>query len=199
MTQIVTRFGVHTAGGIPFLLQGGDVYNLISPSLPCPFRPELPRRAVCPHQFRMEHQVEPTMDSEFFKAFTPYGSGVTWIHDPTDRYREDIRRLMRLSCPTQDTATAIWTKGADRMRPIYHNTNLGVVVVTGAEIQHAIDADRHINEARAAGRRLVIVARDRLPLFDIPRIEPHSVPPGEYELMGAWMIHNHMKDLQNAS
>lgn len=198
--MIVGRYGIHVAPGpIPFLLQRSSAFNLVSTQLRSPFEPHIrPRNTRCPHDFDLTQTDDSWVpSSDFEKAFLPYGKGAVWIHDPTGVYKPTVRQLIRLSNPTQDVDHVVWLKGPEWMRPIYQVSNLGVIVVTGAEVTHTDAVQKHIAFAEASDRRLVIVSKERLPLFDIPRVEPHDVEERPYEQLGAGLIRRYMEGIQD--
>lgn len=203
--MIVSRYGLHVAEGIPFLLQRSAAINLISPDLPCPFEPHIrPRNERCPHNFTLS-QVDPRptwADEPLARAMSPTpGHSAVWVYDPDDLVGPTVAALRRLSNPTYDNTQAVWMKEPEWARKLYEVTNLGPLVFTSAEVQYTRQVHKHIAFARAARRRLVIIAREQMPLFrgdGIERIEAFDLDLSQpFERIGAGLLRQYMQDIQD--
>ncbi|AKU43601.1 hypothetical protein CPT_Seuss75 [Caulobacter phage Seuss] len=200
--MIVSRYGLHIAEGIPFLLQRSGAINLISPDLPCPFQAHIrPRNERCPHDFNL-NAVDPApawVSEPLVQAFLPTpGTSAVWVYDPDNKLGPTIAALRRLSSPTYDSTTAIWMKATEWVKKLYEVTNLGPMVFTSAEVNHTEAVNRHAAVARACNRRLVVIARERMPLFDMKRVEPFDLDLSQpFERIGAGLLRSYMEDVQN--
>jgi hypothetical protein len=202
--MIVTRYGLHWApGGIPFLVQSAGSQNLIARELESPFVVNVrPRRLQCPHAIDLSNHVpSPTwLQDPLAQAFvpTPAGGGekVRLILDPDQKLSQLLLQLERLCSPVECQMRPIWFKEAQRETPRYGLTNLGPMVFLGATQAGMKDVFRHIELSQVTARRVLIVARDRLPVFDgVEWIETglSDVSGEPLEAIGAGALREHMQ------
>lgn len=201
--MIVGRYGIHVAEGIPFLLQRSAAINLISPALKCPFEPHIrPKNERCPHNFDLG-QTAPRpdwMDHPLAAGCSPTpGYSAVWVYDPDDKMKPTIQALRRMSNPTFDHTLSIWMQDARAFNAAYAVTNVGPMIFTSVEVNHTRSVHNHLNFARSHNRKLVVVARERLPLFnEIQRVEPLILDLDQpFERIGAGLLRQHMEDIQN--
>lgn len=200
--MIIDRFGLHVApGDIAFLVQPRGTVNLISPQLYSPFQLQIrPRTLRCPHDIDLNQQVDlpDWVDHPLARIFHPTprqpGEKAGLLHDPNGEALPLIERLCRLSSPTHSLINAIWWAKASARRQQYGVTNLGPLVWTAVEMNHVRQAEAHIAQAEATGRRILLVARQQLPIFHVvERLEPFDLPHGEpMEAIGATLLRRYM-------
>jgi hypothetical protein len=204
--MIVSRFGLHVAGGIPFLLQKSGVQNLISPNLRAPFEPQIrPRNARCQHNIDLDHIVEaPSWVHEpLAKVFWPVprreGSTAKMIVDVDNTLGPSLEALARLSTPTEVPVRPVWWRKALQLAPLYELTNLGPLVWTAGNVNRTREIERHIELAAASGRRILIVCESRVPIFQgVEWVEPfHVDTTAPFEEIGAGLLRRHMEAIQN--
>lgn len=167
----ISRYGLHWAAGIPFLMQqvAYGPTNLIDRSLSPPFRIDAHRSRICPHGIDLDFHVETpawVRDDPLARAFWPTPKGaserVLVVVGDHDRL---VHELTRICSPVQPMSRPVWFKSATAMRPVYEATNLSPIVVTGAKLDDVPSCIQHLDLANAFQRRLVIIARERIPLF----------------------------------
>lgn len=162
--MIISSFGLHEAAGIPFLVQGSGAQNLISPDLRSPFQLHItPKRTRCPHQVDLASYVEAPdwVSDPLAQAFLPVpGCGAQIVRGHEDL----ITPLQRLSSATGPLAWPIWGRKPHELRYLYALTNLSPIVLLGAEVRHTAVVVEHINYAQTYGRRLLVFARQGIPL-----------------------------------
>lgn len=204
--MIVSHYGLHTAGGIPFLVQPNGGQNLISPSLQSPFRPVIrPRTARCPHDIKLGQQAAVPLwaDEPLAQAFWPTpvkaGEPARLLYAPDADVLETLNQLARLASPTGSLVQPIWWRPPKEIAHVYGLTNLGPLVWTSANAENFGHVRRHIELAQAYQRRIVIVATARLPLFEgVEKVETFTLPSEEpLETIGATLLRQHMEKIQN--
>ena len=200
--MIVSRFGLHTAGGIPFLLQKNGFQNLISPELRAPFEAMIkPRNALCQHEINLSSTTPAPdwIDEPLAQVFHPVpGSFVKIIVDPDGTLGPKLETLARLSSPTETLIRPIWWRQAMKLAPLYQLTNIGPLVWTAATVGRTREIERHVELAAANGRRVLIVAESRIPIFQgVEWIEPFDFPiDAPFEAIGAGLLRRHMETIQ---
>ena len=170
--MIISSFGLHTASGVPFLVQGGEAQNLISPDLRSPFQLHItPKRARCPHQINLSSYVDPPewVHDPLAAAFLPTpaepGEKVKLIFDPDQLIEGLLVHLQRLSSPTGALVRPIWGRVPKELRYAYQLTNITPLVFIGACLADTRTVTEHMNYAATYQRRVVVFARERIPLF----------------------------------
>lgn len=170
--MIVSRYGLHQAAGIPFLLQTTGGSNLISKDLKCPIQVQVtPRRTLCPHQIDLDTFVEAPewVQDPLAQAFLPVprrpDEKVMVVVDPDGTQERLAFHLARLCSPTMGLAHPLWGRLPSEMEKWYRVTDISPVVLIGAEMQHTTLVRKHVALARATNRRTVILSKERLPLY----------------------------------
>lgn len=168
--MIVSRYGLHWAGDIPFLHQNDGSTNLISADLRSPYIVLVKPKIRCPHAFDLTNLApEPGwLKDPLAQALlpTPRVGPVRLIHDPDGKLTPTIQQLMRLSSPTDSLMTPIWWKRPNQIARRYQVSNLSPLIWASADIKHTLMAAQHIQLAMAHSRRVLIICRDKLPLFE---------------------------------
>lgn len=171
--MIVSSYGLHWApGDVPFLVQPLGSQNLISPSLECPFVPHIrPKRLRCPHNIDLSTTAEADWISDpLAAAFLPIprqpGEPAKAILDPDGKLEPLLAQLSRLCSATEPLMRPLWWRTPNESLALYTVTNITPLVWTGAELRVGRDALRHEQLGRAGNRRVLLVCRERLPLFD---------------------------------
>lgn len=204
--MIVSRFGLHVAGGIPFLLQKAGTQNLISPHLHAPFEPQIrPRNARCQHNINLANTADaPSWVNEpLAQVFWPVprreGTTAKLIVDADGSLGPSLEALARLSSPTEVPIRPIWWRKAQQLAPLYELTNLGPLVWLAANMSRTHEIERHVELAAASGRRILIVCESRVPIFQgVDWVEPFHIDMGApFEQIGAGLLRQHMEDIQN--
>jgi hypothetical protein len=201
---IINCFGLHWAPGhVPFLVQPEGVTNLISPDLGNPFTLNLPGRGLkCPHWIDLErHAPAPDwLEDPLAQMFLPVprgeGEKIKIILDRDDSLSPIINRLARLSSPIEPIIQPVWWRDAFTLRKRYQTTNLTPLVWTGVEASHTGVLD-HMDMARVFNRRMLIVAREPLPIYhhvEVIQTAMKEVPVGDLEAVGTGALRRHMRD-----
>ena len=172
--MIVSHYGLHWApGGVAFLVQPLGSQNLISPELACPFVPHIrPKRLRCPHQINLaDHCAAPAwLEDPLAQAFLPtpraVGEKAKVILDPANRIEGMLVQLSRLSSACEPITRPLWWRTPNETQALYTVTNLTPLVWIAGTQQFARYAARHIELGQAFGRRVLIVARERMGLVD---------------------------------
>lgn len=170
--MIINQYGLHWASGeIAFLVQQSGTTNMISPELGSPFKLKVKKTAVCPHQIDINQYVPlPEWTSDpLVDALAPRnkrrGEKHKVILDPTGDITLIVQDLTRLNSPTQSLLMPIWFRMLDGIRHTYAISNLSPMILISVGMAHMPELHRHVHLAEAFDRRLLIVARERLPLF----------------------------------
>lgn len=201
--MIVSRFGLHTAGGIPFLLQKHGFQNLISPELRAPFDVQIkPRNALCQHAINLSQTVEAPdwVWQPLARVFHPTpGFSAKIVIDPDGTLGPRLEALARLASPTETLIRPIWWRQAMKLAPLYQLTNLGPLVWTAATVGRTHEIERHVELAAANGRRVLIVAESHIPIFQgVEWIEPFDFPTdAPFEAIGAGLLRRHMQEIMS--
>src|SRR5690606_23221288 len=125
--MIVSRFGLHVAGGVPFLLQQSGSQNLISPELRSPLDLQIrPRNAQCPHAIDLGQTLDevPTwVDEPLAQVFVPTprreGETAKLLIDPDGSWLHRLAALERLCSPVRSLALPIWWRKSGLLVPTY--------------------------------------------------------------------------------
>lgn len=200
--MIVTRYGLHWApGGIAFLVQPQGSQNLISPKLESPFVPHIrPKRLRCPHNFDLTTFVDAPdwINDPLAHAFLPtpkrVGEKARVFHDPDGRYEKLLQDLQRLSSPVEPLARPIWYRPPNESMSRYAVTNLTPMVWTSTEMVHCKHAIHHIGAGEAMQRRVLIVTKELLPIYDGEWIKTEltDISGEPLEAIGAGLIRKEM-------
>lgn len=200
--MIVTRYGVHWApGGIPFLVQSEGAQNLISRTLESPFVVNVrPRRIQCPHSIDLTQSAQADWLQDPLAAVflpTPHTGGkpAQMILNPPDQL---LLQLQRLYSPTLPMLRPIWFTENARETANYAVTNLGPMVFLGATLATMRFVYRQIELGRTNNRRVLIVARERLPVFgdgEWISTELKDVSREPLEALGAGALKDHMSNV----
>lgn len=172
--MIVSRYGVHWApGSVAFLLQPLGSQNLISPDLQSPFTPHIrPKRLRCPHQINLaDHSPAPAwIEDPLAQVFLPTprepGERAKVILDPENRVEAMLLQLSRLSSACEPITRPLWWRTPNETQALYGVTNLSPLVWIAGTQQFCRYAARHIELGQGFGRRVLIVARERMGLVD---------------------------------
>lgn len=201
--MIISRFGLHDAAGIPFLIQQRGSQNLISPELRAPFQLNIrPRNARCPHDINLDRTLDDLpswLDEPLAQALvpTPRSAGPTpMIYDPDGLAHGVIDTLCRMSSPVDSLMRPIWWQQARSRAPAYELTNITPLVWTAGDATRTDEIERHIELARVYGRRILVVCTGRVPIFSgIEWIEPFNLPDDQpLEAIGATLLRRHMEN-----
>lgn len=200
--MIASRFGIHVAGGIPFLLQKNNTQNLISPELYSPFTMQIkPRNAACPHNIDLTQAVDDIpdwVDHPFVKLFWPTRgtAGAKLIMNPDLAL---LARLSRLTSPGETIERPIWWKSANRTSTFYTLTDIGPTIWTAADVHQTPEIERHIEAGLVYQRQVIIACTGRVPVFtNVEWVEPCEVPTdAPFEQIGAAILRRHMTEIQN--
>lgn len=202
--MIINSYGLHWApGGIPFLVQAENVENLISSELGNPFTLKLPLRGItCPHNIDLNLAVPAPawLEDPLAEAMLPIpGYQVSLLVDRTDRFAKTVDILTQLTSPTEVQVQPVWWASAFSGRRRYMATNIGPMVWTGVEAGHLDQLVQHLDMARVFKRRMLVVAREELPIYrDICRIESElvSAPTDDMRAVGAGVLRRYMEHEQ---
>ncbi|MGH6955628.1 MAG: hypothetical protein ACREEW_03065 [Caulobacteraceae bacterium] len=202
--MIVSCFGVHwAAGDIPFLLQAIRTQNLISPELESPFITNIrPRRQRCPHQIDLDIAAPAPewLSDPLAQAFLPVprhpGELAKGIVDPTRKLERTMVALQRLSTPTETLVRPIWFRTITEMRGVYAVSNLSPLIWIGIEWAHAQEALRHVLEAEAFQRHILLVGNQQMPIPGVEWIETElgDVSDEPLEAIGAGVVQRYMEN-----
>lgn len=173
MNQIISCYGLHWVGDIPFLIQPLGSQNLISPDLPSPLLPQIKaKRVKCPHNIDLSRTAplpEWTQDP-LVRAFLPIprqpGEKAKLILDTDNRVSDMIQTLSRLSSAIHPIALPIWFRDTNEGTTFYSVTNLTPMVWLGCQQSNARAVLRHIDLAKSFNRTCLFVARERVWVFD---------------------------------
>ena len=159
----------------------------------------------CPHQIDLETYL-PAPDwitDPLAAVCIPVprqpGEKIKVLYDPDGHVEGLLRHLSRLSTPTQSLHRPIWWRTPPLVQREYLCTNISPVIWSSASINHCGYVDQHLGLAEAFNRRVLIVARDRLPLFnevewittDLKEADISSYP---LEAIGAGLLRQYMDD-----
>ena len=207
--MIVGRYGIHIApGDIPFLLQPEGAQNLISPELRFPFQPHIrPKTLRCPHSIMLSDgigvEIPPWAEDPLLRTFLPIprapGDKTILVHDPDGLFASQVTALVRLSSPTGSPVWPTWARRPDEMSHLYGVTNLSPMIFTSAEVTHTRHVDQHIALAAAQQRQLVVICREKLPIYDggVAWVAaPTALPLDEpLEAIGAAALRKYMQSI----
>lgn len=172
--MIVSHYGLHWApGGVAFLVQPLSSQNLISPDLASPFVPHIrPKRLRCPHQINLADYTEAPawIEDPLAEIFLPVprnpGEKAKIILDRDQRVESMLYQLSRLSSACEAITRPIWWRVPRETQALYTVSNLSPLVWMAGTQQFAAYAARHIELGQSFGRRVLIVARERMGLVD---------------------------------
>ena len=173
MTEIISSYGLHWVGDIPFLVQPSGAQNLISPDLPSPLVPQIrAKRVKCPHNINLSVTV-PLPDwihDPLVRAFLPLprqkSDKAQLILDPESKAVDMVQTLSRLSSAVHPLAYPIWFRDTNEGVTYYSVTNLSPMVWLGCEQIYARAVLKHIQLARSFNRRCLFIAPQRIGVFD---------------------------------
>ena len=201
----IRHFGLHRADGdIWFLVQGNGAVNLISNELRSPFvvkRTGWDRN--CPHSIDLDDTVElpPWVSHPTVRFFAPTprvpGQKPRLLYDPTGQYEAQILALTQLSSPIRPVLQPLWINHQGQSRRVrYDMTNLGTIVWVGAIQSDVKVVIFHANLSITYNRKMLVISRDYLPLFDyLDPLEMNDLPDLTKEPMrqiGAQLLKDYM-------
>ncbi|HQT78614.1 MAG TPA: hypothetical protein PLD10_16290 [Rhodopila sp.] len=184
MTQEVTRYGVHWASGkIAYLHQGRGARNAIGLDLPSPFHVRTLRRWVCNHVIGLNTLNRAKSHFLTFESLLAKNSLVRFFLPlPKDADRDTqggagvfatrsveddlvhLTLLMKMSSPVK--LPLFWARmtSAKTILEELEMTDVQPLVLAGVEPEHTRMAVDLLRAARNLPRRLLVVARNDVPI-----------------------------------
>lgn len=176
----VGRFGLHSVGGVSFLVQNQIDHALPIP-MQTPFHFDRPS-ARCPHEIDLQRRAPvPEINDPLWQLFLPHHSkGVYALHNirpefGPSRADEVLVQLSRLYGCVELTSRPLWNTKIGDLYEALTITNLGVVVVSCVELQSLPKLYRIIDG-------MPVVSRALLLLTDTPRLVDRHIRPITTEL-----------------
>lgn len=204
MTEAVSHWGVHDAGGIWFLEQTEGGSNALGLSLNSPFTVRPVRKCACNHTIKLIHpagarEIRHTdiCGDPLVRELAPIpkrDGGVTYFVD-NGRVIPAAATLARLSSPVSNIVKPFWAKKPSEWLPELETTNVQPLVLTGIEPRHTRWIASFVSAVAPLPRRLVLVGQTIASIPGVNRVtfSPPEYPDLPWEDIGGWLLGRWMR------
>lgn len=215
MSEVVTHYGVHNAGGIWFLEQDDGGTNAIGSSVPSPFRVKPPRKLACNHDIPLYahpgnsdvQRFKSLINHPLMKEMLPIPKSRTVVSLFVDEgwMTPVLVAMSRLSSPTHGIVRPLWTEHIGVWLRELEATNCQPLVLTGVEPRNTTTVHRMTQAAATLPRRLVLVGSDKVGVMP-NHIEKINLPPLDLsqledlplDKIGGWYLSHWMRGIDAA-